>query len=173
MSEEKHLTLEEAQALVETIEFGPDGWKKWSARTDAERLALGLVVLNHSIKRGVSLRTLEAEMGISHTTLGRYKNKALESIQLPLVEEAQKEELDRLNRIIEIVWPAVENGDEKAIASYFKAAERRAKLLGLDKPIQVESTVREISAEEAELQAMLAQAERDEAMKAAQAVENV
>lgn len=158
------LTLEDAEKVVATLNLDTTEWRKWSQRSDSERLALGIIILQKHM-RGKSLRTIEAEIGIPHSTCARYKDRALQSIQLPTVEAARKEELDRLDRIIEILWPAVEGGDEKATANYFKASERRSKLLGLDRPMEINQTVVEISAQEMELKALIAQSERDEKLR--------
>jgi hypothetical protein len=87
---------------------------------------------------------------------------------MPTVEEARREELERLEAIIVAIWPNVEAGDKDAIASYMKVSERKAKMLGWDKPIEISSTVVEITQQERELQDMLAQAERDQKMIEAQ-----
>jgi hypothetical protein len=142
-------------------------WRHWAKRTDGERLALGLVILQRHLK-GKSMRTIEAELGIPLATCQRYKERALSSLQMPTVEEARREELERLEAIIVAIWPNVEAGDKDAIASYMKVSERKAKMLGWDKPIEISSTVVEITQQERELQDMLAQAERDQKMIEAQ-----
>lgn len=166
MSDRYELTFEEAKALVDGLKLSPLDLRSYSKRSESERLALGIVIL-HRTMQGATIRDVEAELGIPRATVQRYKEKALMSIQLPTVDAARQEEIDRLDEIIRIVWPSVETGDEKAIASYMKVSERRAKLLGLDRPIEVSQTVVELTAQEAELQALLAQAERDAAMESA------
>jgi hypothetical protein len=118
------------------------------------------------------MRAIEKEMGLSLATVSRYKERALQAVMVPTVDAARKEELERLDTIIAVQWPQVEAGDEKATNIYLKVSERRAKLLGLDKPIEISQTVVEVTAAERELQDMLAQAERDAHMKAAVLVES-
>lgn len=159
------LTLEDATKVVDALGLEGTVWRKWQDRSDSERLAIGIVILQKSMK-GKSMRTIEREMGIPLATCQRYKERALSSIQLPTVEQARAEEIQRLDAIMEAVWPMAETGDKDAIASYMKVSERKAKMLGWDKPIEISSTVVEITAQERELQEMLAQAERDASVEA-------
>lgn len=163
MSDKYDLTFDEAKTLVDSLKLSPTDLRAYSKRSESERLALGIVIL-HKTMRGATIRDVEAELGIPRATVQRYKEKALRSVQLPTVDAARQEEIDRLDVIIKAIWPQAEAGDDKAIASYMKVSERRAKLLGLDRPIEVNQTVTEVTAAERELQEMLAQAERDEAM---------
>lgn len=150
----KDLTLADAEAIVDGLSLEKADWKSYASRSDAERLAFGIIILQKHLK-GKSLRQIEAEMGISLATVQRYKERALQAIVLPTVDAARKEEVDRLDTIITVLWPKVEQGDKEAIASYMKVAERKAKLLGLDKPVQVEATVTELTPAEAELRRLL------------------
>jgi hypothetical protein len=167
---DNELTLKDAQTIVAALDT-PDVWREYGKRTSQERLALGVVILNR-VMRGQSLRTIEAELGIPRATVARYRDQALNSVAMPNVDNARKEELDRLEVLMEAVWPSAATGDEKAIASYMKISERRAKLLGLDRPTEVSATVVEITAAERELQEMLAAAERDSLMAQAKALES-
>ncbi len=171
MTDKPELTLEDATKIVDALSVDGADWKHWAKRSDSERLAIGIVILQKSMK-GKSLRTIEKELGIPLATCQRYKERALSSIQLPTVEQARSEEIQRLDAIMEAVWPACETGDKDAIASYMKVSERKAKMLGWDKPIEISSTVVEITAQERELQEMLAQAERDAQLKAVELVES-
>jgi len=164
MSDHYELTFDEAKYIVDNLKLTKDELRTYSKRSDSERLALGIVIL-HKTMRGATIRDVEAEMGIPRATVQRYKEKALMSLVLPTVDTARQEELDRLDVIIKAIWPNCEAGDKEAIASYMKVSERRAKLLGLDRPIEISSTVVEITAQERELQEMLAQAERDAAVQ--------
>jgi hypothetical protein len=165
------LTVEDAMALIDSLSIDKTEWRHWSKRSDSERLAMGVVILQKHM-RGMSMRAIEKEMGLSLATVSRYKERALQAVMVPTVDAARKEELERLDTIIAVQWPQVEAGDEKATNIYLKVSERRAKLLGLDKPIEISSTVVEVTAAERELQDMLAQAERDAHMKAAVLVES-
>lgn len=160
------LTLEDATKVVEALGLEGTVWRKWQDRSDTERLAIGIVILQRSMK-GKSMRTIEKELGIPLATCQRYKERALSSIQLPTVEQARAEEVQRLDAIMQAVWPLCETGDKDAIASYMKVSERKAKMLGWDKPIEISSTVVEVTQQERELNDLLAQAERDAKMSEA------
>jgi Trp operon repressor len=172
MSNTPDLSIEDAIALVDGLSIDKTEWRHWSKRSDAERLAMGCIILQKHM-RGASMRQIEKEMGLSLATVSRYKERALQAVLVPTVDAARAEELERIDTIIAVQWPLVEAGDEKATNLYFKAAERKAKLLGLDRPIQIEQTVHEVTAQEAELQALLAQAERDALMEASKISEEV
>jgi len=165
MSTDNELTLQEAQSIVNALD-NPIEWRNYTKRSEPEKLALGVVILNRVMK-GQTLRTIEAELNIPRATCARYRDKALEAIVLPTVDAARKEELDRLEKLIEAVWPLAASGDKDGIASYMKISERRSKILGLDSPIQIEQQVTEVTAAERELQEMLAQADRDAAVQQA------
>lgn len=158
------LTYKDAVALVETLQADGIQWRHWSKRSDSERLAIGIVILQKHLK-GKSMRTIGEELDVPYATCQRYKERALQAITLPTVEEARKEELGRLDAIIAAIWPRVEEGDKDAVASYMKVSERKAKMLGWDKPIEVNQTVTEISAQEMELKQIMEQAERDSKMQ--------
>lgn len=158
-----HLTLEEATAVVATL-ANPSEFKHYSTRNEQEKLAFGIVILDR-IMKGHTLRQIEQELQIPRATIARYRDKALMAVGTPVIEEARAQELRRLEELTEVLWPLCMAGDDKAMNTYLKVSEKRAALLGLNKPILVESTVTEITKEEAELQAMIAQAERDAAVE--------
>lgn len=166
------LTLESATELVEKLQLDPASWKAYEYRTEAEKLAMGVVILN-KVLNGKSLRTIEAETGIPKSTVSRYRDRALQTVAAPVADEARKVELERLDTLIEAVWATAASGDEKAIAAYLKLSDKRCALLGLNAPVKVEQTVTEISAQERELQDLIAQAERDDAMKLAKEIETL
>lgn len=160
MSEKIELTLQEAQAMLDSIKLDPSSWKAYQHRTEAEKVALGVIILNH-ILSGKTLRTIEKEIGLNRMTISRYRDKALTAIQIPTADSARVMEIERLEALIEAVWPAAITGDKDAIASYMKISDRMGKITGTDRPIQIEATTVEVSAQEMEMKQLLAQAERD------------
>ena len=54
------------------------------------------------------------------------------------VEEARQLELMRLDELISVLWDRALGGDLSAIACILKIMDRRAKLLGLDKPERID-----------------------------------
>jgi len=160
------LTYEEATAEAAKLNYTPTEWKNYTVRTENERYILGVLILQ-KVLNGKSLRTIERDMGIPRATVARYRDKALTRIEAPIIEHARTVELDRLDMLIEAVWDNAMTGDKDAIASYVKLSDKRAALLGLNKPIEISQTVTEITPQERELQDLLAQAERDAKMEEA------
>lgn len=69
-----------------------------------------------------------------------YKRAIKRTMQQP-ADELRQQELDRLDRLTLAAWPAAMKGDTKSILAIAKLMERRAKLIGLDKPIKIEQEV--------------------------------
>ena len=159
MSNELSLTTEQATAMLDSIQLSPEDWNSYAKRTDEQKFLIGVVLMGMRAK-GKSLRTIERETGISKDTVQRYLSAALTSVALPTVEEARKEETERLEALIEAVWPKAITGDKDAVASYVKLSERLAKITGTDRPIQTESVFVEITPQEQELQELIVQAQQ-------------
>ena len=51
------------------------------------------------------------------------------------VAALREQELDRLNKMLYALWPNIEAGNQGAIQTGLRVMERRAKLLGMDAPI--------------------------------------
>jgi hypothetical protein len=62
-----------------------------------------------------------------------------------IAEHARAMELARLDVMLHAVWEKIEGGDVRAIDTALRVSERRAKLLGLDAPVQQDMTVREVA----------------------------
>ena len=63
--------------------------------------------------------------------------------------EARKLECDRLDSLLNAIWPKAMDGDTKAVTTVLGIMQRRAELLGLDAPARVDIThrVREMAIE--------------------------
>lgn len=167
MSTEKPMfTYDEAEAFLEELKIDPKEWKAYSRRTDAEKMAYGVLILQRTTVNGHSLRTVERDLGIPRATAARYRDAALGAIAAPIVEEARKLELERLDALAEAIWPLAVTGDDKALNNYLKIMDKKIQMLGLAKPTEINATVTEITAQERELQMLLEQAERDAKMEA-------
>ena len=57
-------------------------------------------------------------------------------------EAVRQLELQRLDQMLFPIWPQVLTGDQGAISTALRIQERRASLLGLDAPKQIEARVR-------------------------------
>jgi len=94
-------------------------------------------------RRGKSYRTIADELGVSVRTAfdDVWKHfSELDKLATEELEQVRKLEVARLDRYLDALEPACEEGDAKAIATAIKVGERRAKLLGLDAPAKVEHT---------------------------------
>ena len=90
--------------------------------------------------QGKSYQQIADELGYA-TPSGAHQavKKALaRTVQEP-ADELRKVESDRMDAMLSYMWPRVEKGDPRAVEVAMKLAERRAKLLGLDAPEQIET----------------------------------
>ncbi len=65
--------------------------------------------------------------------------KALQRTVQEPADELRKIECDRMDAMLAHMWPRVQTGDPRAVEVAMKLAERRAKLLGLDAPTQLDA----------------------------------
>lgn len=152
-----------------------------SGRGTYERMAAAERILDGR-NRGRQMHELATAEGITVRTAYRYLDAALARRETPKVEEFRKQQNDSLDlteRQNEEQMEAAEyiakeaaktsNFDlilkaaamrQQAIKTRLYIAERRAKLNGLDAPVQVQATVTHLSEVDAELAAMVREAER-------------
>jgi DNA-binding Lrp family transcriptional regulator len=86
-------------------------------------------------RAGLTFEAIGAEMGITSASAFELVKKALEDFRTDTaeaVEDHRRLELARLERIVEIMWPQVEEGRGDAVDRVLKVAQRKAALLGLD-----------------------------------------
>ena len=86
-------------------------------------------------RKGLTFAAIGKEMGISLQAAHELVKKSLEDFRTDTaeaVEDHRRLELARLERIVEIVWPQVEEGRGDAVDRVLKVAQRKAALLGLD-----------------------------------------
>ena len=70
-------------------------------------------------------------------------SRELERLRAEIADSADSVielEVQRLDAMLDRLWPKVENGDEKAVNTALRVMERRAKLLGLDSPTKQDLT---------------------------------
>lgn len=91
--------------------------------------------------QGYTVTKIGETLGISHTLAAAHLANALDSLVVENATQLRQMELERLDRMLTALDAGIGNGDPKAITAAIRISERRAKLLGLDKPIQVEATV--------------------------------
>lgn len=91
--------------------------------------------------QGHSIGTIAATLGISTHLAAAHLANALDGLVVDNATQLRQLELERLDRMLTALDDGIGNGDPKAVTAAIRISERRAKLLGLDKPIQVEATV--------------------------------
>jgi Sigma-70, region 4. len=104
-------------------------------RLERQRLALTLRA------SGATYREIARQLDISISTANKYVQSALAEARAGVVETAEDAlaiELERLDNMLLSIAPQLRRGNLNAIDRALKIMERRAKLLGLDKPARQE-----------------------------------
>lgn len=154
--------------------------KRWGGRGYRERLDLGEKVL---AKRNVGLPMVQAarDLGISRDTAERCMKLALAERIPPTVDEFRRQQNDRLDQTQREIEANIETANylarkgaadenfamveramamrSQAVALQIRLDERRAKLNGLDAPIQADLTVHTVDPADAELAELLREAQ--------------
>jgi hypothetical protein len=114
------------------------------SKTDARRLR-GAARRQRALELRLARKSyaaIAAELGISRQSAHKLVMTALDEIRTKTAEDAAKVrdlELQRLEAIEAKLWE--KRGEPRVADSLFRAMERRARLEGLDAPIQVEGTL--------------------------------
>ena len=90
-------------------------------------------------RQGYTLKRIGQVLGVSTQTAANYVNYCLrELVELTAAatEEYRQLELERLDALQAVIWDQAVSGNLWAIDRCLAIMERRAKLLGLDKPLQ-------------------------------------
>lgn len=98
-------------------------------RADRQRAALDLR------REGKSYDEIGAALGIAPQSAHRLVSRALEALTTAPALELQRLEVERLDALQAAVWPAAVAGDLPAVDRALRIAERRARLLSLDRAI--------------------------------------
>lgn len=101
---------------------------------EPEQLERELKVLNLRLA-GATWAEIAQAMGYAGPSSAYYTyQKAAERMIRPKLEEYRDLELDRLDRLQRGLWKKAAGGDPRAVDSVLRIIDRRAKLLGLDAP---------------------------------------
>lgn len=170
-----------------TVSTRVGGSRRQKGRGNADRRALGEQILAGRNK-GQTMHAISRELGISEPSAYRYMNMALEARIAPTVDAFRAQQNDRLDETQRVIDENMRAADilgrraveedspallERAVtlrnqtaALQIRLDERRAKLNGLDAPIKVDAVVTTQDIADAELQAMIREAQqRVEEMK--------
>ncbi len=92
------------------------------------------------VLEGFTYRQIEARTGFSRGTIGRDIHARLESAAAECPHTKKYRELHRLriNQLLLRLWPMAMEGDLSAVDRVLRLLEREAKLLGLDKPQELQ-----------------------------------
>lgn len=109
---------------------------------------------------GMSLDKIAAETHLSKGTVHNRIQAEIQAKVLPLADEVRKLELDRLDRWLAKLDEQITAGETvpRCVEVAVKVSERRARLLGIDAPQQLEATVTEVSQADLEFQELLREA---------------
>lgn len=89
---------------------------------------------------GATLTDIAETLGVSIGTVHNDIRKCLSDIPRAEADELRSQEVARLDKLQGACWPLALGGDLAAIDRAVKIIDRRAKMLGLDAPQQVEVT---------------------------------
>ena len=95
-------------------------------------------------KAGLSQSDIADALDINANTVSKYLHDELQELakqQSALVETARDVELVRLDRLQASIWPEAISGKLACMDRVLRIMERRAKLLGLDKPQVMEHNI--------------------------------
>ena len=94
-------------------------------------------------KKGLTYAEIGKELGISMQAAHRHVAIYLQALENKTEEDAReiiRLDMERLDDMLQGLYPEAINGDSAAVDRVLKIMERRAKLLGLDKPAKVAAT---------------------------------
>lgn len=91
--------------------------------------------------KGHTVRQVAEIVGVSKSSVSNYCKAAALEVISPLVSEYRQMEDERLDLAFAAILPRVEIGEVRAVEVLIKLLERRAKLHGLDAPVQVEQSI--------------------------------
>lgn len=94
--------------------------------------------------------------------------RAAAALEQEAADTWRETERQRLDAIQASYWDAAVDGNVKAAEVVLKCITDRRKLLGIDAPIQIDTTITEITQQDIALQEMIAEAKARNATRAAQ-----
>lgn len=105
--------------------------------------------------QGLSYAEIGLQLGCDPSTAWRAVTAALAENVSHNVGELRRLEGERLDALQAALWPAAMTGDAAAVRAVLRVMERRARLLGLDAPVQVAQVDERVEQQLAELRTAL------------------
>jgi transcriptional regulator with XRE-family HTH domain len=90
---------------------------------------------------GHTQQAIAERLGRDRSTISRWLQVEINNLIIPRVEELRRVETERMDSYLRALEEGIVKGDVKAINAALRVSERRARLLGLDAPVKIESTV--------------------------------
>jgi hypothetical protein len=90
---------------------------------------------------GFVWREIAQRVNMSTAGVAKAYDRALTRIIAPSIERHRTTELDRLDILQRVYWQPAINGNLRAADFVLRVIEKRAKLLGLDAPIKIQTEV--------------------------------
>ena len=97
-------------------------------------------------RAGHSYAQISAKIGISKSSAHQLVQVGLEDARMQIsasADQLRSEEIARLDGMLTKLYPRAKMGDVQAVDRVLKIGERRAKLLGLEAPVRIETTGRD------------------------------
>jgi hypothetical protein len=161
-NQDDELSPQDVEYLLDTINLDKaqlryGGWKNLPKR---ERRALGIKILERSVA-GETQRAIAHDLDISQSVVHKLKTEALDTIELPSIEQARKNHLARCEEMLDFYLKKMRDFPENAKWSemHFKWTQEMARIDGSYAPVQVEAQVAQVTQADLELQQMLREAE--------------
>ena len=133
------------------------GERRGKQKGRQQREAEGERVLD-LVVRGWTHRQIAAELGMSLRTVAHRQEDAIKRkmpVTVSAYRDVMNEQLDNMMRLVVEKAAAGDISPLDAVDRMVKISDRKAKLNGVDAPVQAEVTVTQVTQQEKELQALL------------------
>jgi hypothetical protein len=94
-------------------------------------------------RMGKGFEEIAQLIGVGKSQAHRYVVAGLAAARAQIVasaDELKAEEISRLDGMLTALWPKARKGEVAAVDRVLKIGERRAKLLGIEAPVRIETT---------------------------------
>lgn len=90
---------------------------------------------------GFTTEKIAEQLDVTESAVLKYLERVVERVDQRNVDAYRELEKDRLDKVQTAIWTKVLRGDLRAIDTFLRISQRRAKLLGLDMPENVHISV--------------------------------